>query len=259
MERGKKFLSGLGVAGLILLINSSLCFATPSTTYWTPCVSDVQPYGIMHIGVDNYNTLGIKGLSKGRGGFPTDYGLTMGVLPFEKLNLEVGVDLLEPTHDPVSFNGKLGTPEGSLFKESPALNVGIFNAGTKKDVTDANIVYFVLGKTLPFKLGRLHVSPYYFGNSGVLRDANGAKKNHGWMIGYDKFIYKDKIMLAADYASGRNAIGGGGVGVYYFFTKDISLLTGPVWFNDRSLNGNMKWTMQLDINFDAFSKLFKKK
>lgn len=259
MFRSVKLLMSLGILGLIFLMDPAVSFATPSTTYWTTCTSDVQPYGIMHIGADNYQTVGIKGTNKGRGGFPTDYGLTTGVLPFEKLNLEVGVDLIEPTHDPVSFNAKLGTPENSLFKESPALNVGISNLGTKKNVTDYNIVYFVLGKTLPFNLGRLHACPYYFGNSNTLVDANGGKKNHGWMIGYDKFIYKDKVMLAADFASGKNAIGGGGVGLYYFFTKDISLLTGPVWFNDRSLNGNMKWTLQLDINFDTFSSMFKKK
>ena len=43
--------------------------------------------------------------------------------------------------------------------------------------------------------------------------------------------------------------GGGGVGIYTYFTPDISLLTGPVWFNDTTLNGNLLWTIQLDINF----------
>jgi hypothetical protein len=38
--------------------------------------------------------------------------------------------------------------------------------------------------------------------------------------------------------------------VYFFFTPQIDLLVGPVWFNDRSINGSMKWTTQLDVNFD---------
>ena len=59
----------------------------------------------------------------------------------------------------------------------------------------------------------------------------------------------NKWTFAADYASGKNFIGGGGFGMYYFFTKDISLLTGPVWFNDHVINGQWKWTVQLDINF----------
>ena len=29
----------------------------------------------------------------------------------------------------------------------------------------------------------------------------------------------------------------------------IGLLVGPVWFNDRGLNGRMKWTAQTDITF----------
>ena len=69
----------------------------------------------------------------------------------------------------------------------------------------------------------------------------------------------NRLVLAADYASGNNVLGGGGVGVYYYFTKDISLLTGPVWFNEQDINGKWKWTIQLDINVDVLSKLFSKK
>src|SRR2546425_6390975 len=77
-------------------------FATPSTTYWTPATSDVQPYNVWHIGVDNYFRLSRtqEELNNGQlASFPTDVGLTVGVLPFEKLNMEVGIDGLFPaTH-----------------------------------------------------------------------------------------------------------------------------------------------------------------
>ena len=71
--------------------------------------------------------------------------------------------------------------------------------------------------------------------AGAVKDAAGAE--------YSKWV------IAADYASGKNAIGGGGFGTYYYFTKDISLLTGPVWFNEKAINGATKWTTQLDLNF----------
>src|SRR3989338_8506555 len=74
-------------------------YATPSTTYWTPCVFDVQPYGVWHITQDNYFTVDKKGTEKGD--LTTDVGLTVGVLPFEKLNLEVGFDMNEPLDDPL--------------------------------------------------------------------------------------------------------------------------------------------------------------
>ena len=108
---------------------ASIVFATPSTTYWTPATTDIQPFGILHLGVDNYFTV-FRKTNEGASAFATDVGLTIGVLPFEKLQMEVGIDLLEPTDHPISFNAKIGTPEGSLFNGSPALNLGIFNVGT---------------------------------------------------------------------------------------------------------------------------------
>ncbi len=59
----------------------------------------------------------------------------------------------------------------------------------------------------------------------------------------------NRFVFVADYASGDNAIGGGGTGLYVYFTRKIDLAFGPVWFNDEGINGTWKWTMQLDINF----------
>lgn len=257
--------------GLTILIISvfihSMVFATPSTTYWTPATTDIQPYGVLHIGNDDYFTVFRNG-DKGAGAFPNDFGLTLGILPFEKLQMEIGVDLLEPSLDPdtasdnpLFFNAKIGTPEGSLFSGSPALNLGIFNVGTKSKVTNQNVVDFLVGKTIP-GIGRLFAGLYY-GNPATLLDKDGMRENTGFMVGFDhgflptrdaKGNEYNKLVLAADYASGKNAIGGGGAGLYYYFTKDISLLTGPVWFNEEAINGKWKWTIQVDINLDIFSK-----
>lgn len=241
-----------------LFSSSNTVFATPSTTYWTPMTPDIQSYGVLHLGIDNYFTV-FRKQSDGSGSFPTDVGLTMGVLPFEKIQMEVGVDLLESSDDPLFFNAKIGSPEGALFSGSPALQLGLFNVGTKRNSTNQNIFYGVIGKTIPL-LGRISAGPY-IGNSKVLRDSEGNKENTGFMVAFDRgFIpTKDKsgaeynkVVLAADYASGENAIGGGGVGLYYYFTKNISFLTGPVWFNNQTINGRWKWTTQIDINIDLF-------
>ncbi|MBI3399324.1 MAG: hypothetical protein HY026_08890 [Deltaproteobacteria bacterium] len=258
----KKVAAALAVAAILFAGGWNLAFATPSTTYWSPATSDIQSYGVWHIGIDNYYTLG--GDAGKTGDLPTDIGLTVGVLPFEKLQLEVGIDLLEPATEPVYFNAKLGTPENSLFEGSPALNIGIYNVGTKRDGaarTDQDIMHVMVGKTIPMNFGRLHVGGY-MGNDKILVDKNGKKDNTGFMIGYDKGFLpakdgKDeynKWVFAADYQSGNNAVGAGGFGIYHYFTKDISLLTGPVWFNDSKAaigNSDIKWvwTTQLDINF----------
>ena len=272
---------------LSLLVEGTV-LATPSTTYWTTATSDVQPFNVWHIGVDNYFRLyqTQQDIEKGQGAaLPTDVGLTVGVLPFEKLNMEVGIDYLGPATfahptlrsmgSSVLFNAKLGTPEGAFLGSwFPAFNVGIFNVGTKSQVTSMNIVDFLVGKTLgPF--GRIHGGGYYGNPGSVLMNKNGCvpgatrslpcsagqaadHQNTGGMVGYDYGFWKvkdkegneyNKWVLAADYASGKNYIGGGGFGMYHYFTKDISLLTGPVWFNDHAINGQWKWTVQLDINF----------
>jgi hypothetical protein len=248
---------GLALGGLVAG-TPGIAQATPSTTYWTPMTVDIQSYGVLHTGVDNYFTV-FRKAEDGGGMFPTDVGLTMGVLPFEKVKMEVGVDLMESSDYPLFFNAKIGIPEDTFFPWQPTLQVGIFNAGTKSDVTNQNIVYGVIGKSIP-GVGRLSVGPYV-GNKNILVDKDGEKENTGFMAAFDRAFLptKDKegnefsrIVLAADYATGKNAFGGGGAGVYYFFTKDISLLTGPVWFNEEAINGEWKWTVQLDINTSIF-------
>lgn len=248
----------LGLALIALVLMSGIAYATPSTTYWTPMTPDIQSYKVVHLGVDNYFTV-FKKASDGGGSFPTDLGLTMGILPFDKLQMEVGVDLMESSDNPLYFNAKIGTPEGALFEGSPTIQLGLFNVGTKSDVTNQNIFHVVVGKTIA-GVGRLSVGPY-MGNKKVLVDKDGNKENTGFMVAFDRGFMpvKDKagneynkIVFAADYASGKNALGGGGFGLYYFFTKDISLLTGPVWFNEEAINGKWKWTIQLDINLPSF-------
>jgi len=249
----------LAAASAMVALASSMALATPSTTYWTPMVMDIQGYKSLHLGIDNYFTVDKRASSGDQSAFPTDLGLTIGVLPFEKFQMEIGVDANYPSDNPYMFNAKVGAPEDALFKGAPALQVGIFNVGTKDKVTNQDVVYGVIGKTIPV-LGRLTAGPY-IGNAGTLKNINGNAENAGFMLAFDRgfFPAKDsagneysKVVLAADYASGKNAIGGGGVGVYYYFTKDISLLTGPVWFNEKAINGTWKWTTQLDINLPSF-------
>jgi len=152
---------------LSLLVEGTV-FATPSTTYWTPATSDVQPFNVWHITYDSYFRLyrtaeeGSEPAGGQFGSFSTDVGLTVGVLPFEKFNLEVGIDGLFPgtrtspalksIGNSLLFNAKFGTPEGAFFGSwFPALNVGIFDVGTQAQVTNMNIVDFIVGKTLgPF-------------------------------------------------------------------------------------------------------------
>ena len=96
----------------------SQCYATASTHIWAPS-TDVQGYKKWHLTSDFYvptesNSSGV------RPNTITNLGLTVGVLPFEKLNAEVGFDHKSGYVDlddyPWYFNTKVGIPENAYGK-----------------------------------------------------------------------------------------------------------------------------------------------
>lgn len=247
---------------LALILTSGTAYATPSTTFWTPMTLDIQPYGVFHLGMDNY----FSTKASSTGSLATDFtSPTLGVLPFKRLQMEVGVDYFANTPHPWLFNAKLGSPENTWFKGQPALEVGIFDCGRKTHLNraDLDILYGVVGKSVG-PIGRFSIGPY-IGNHAALVSSSGKSENAGLMVAFDHGLVPikdksgavdyDKLVFAIDYASGKNAIGGGGAGFYYYFNKDVSLLVGPTFFNDAGINGRWKVSVQLDINLP---KLFGK-
>lgn len=231
-------------AAAVLIIGAGSALATPSSEIWTNCVMDVQAPGVAHITYDTY--------SSRSGDFSTDLGLTYGVRLTKVLNAEFGADWLSRVAYPVYLNAKVGVAEGVLAKGAPGFSAGFFNAGTKKNVTNQNVFDLVAGKTVAKNL-RLHAG-YYHGNGKLLVSSAGKKQNNGFMFAFDygfrpvKEGYS-KFAIAGDYASGKNAIGGGAVGLVWNFSPKADIIIGPVWFNDQGINGKAKWTTQLDINF----------
>src|SRR3990170_2383870 len=156
-----KVISTVLITGIIGVASA---YATPSTHVWAPS-TDVQAYGVAHITSDIY--VPVKKLEDVRPGTITNLGLTVGVLPLEKVGLEVGFDHIEGQY-PLYLNAKLGIPENAFGDFSPAIAVGGYSIGTKSDVTDYNIYYGKVAKTLG-PAGRLSVG-YYTGNDKLLVD-----------------------------------------------------------------------------------------
>ena len=244
----------------VLAIHLSHVDATPSSVFWTVCTTDVYSTGTGHIDEDNYFTVFNR---RGHGSsFPPDTGFELGVFSWEDLSVEAGIDYLGGADDPLFFNIGAGIPEGKICCRAPSFKVGFFNAGTRyygDNRTNQNIVDVIIGKSLPDWLGSGRICVGGFSGSRSI-----GKNRHGFMVSYQHSFcpaeYCDgkeyfKWVLCADYASGKNTIGGGGTGVYYFFTPDISILTGPTWFNSTKINGNWKWSVQIDINFFVFDAI----
>jgi hypothetical protein len=193
------------------------------------------------------------------GGYPVDTGLTMGIIPGNKVQAEVGYDTFFPTSNPIGFylNGKVCTPENSLFKGSPGFGVGVYNMGLHNDVTTYHTLYGVGQKTLPFG-GYVSLGFYYgLGSDALYTNENGDLKKAGAIVGWSSPDIKvglkglQKLNILGDIQTGKNALGGGGLGIDIYFNDYIGLITGPVWYFDKHLQpggASWLWTTQVDID-----------
>jgi len=242
---------------VVYFLSFEYSFSTPSTQIWIPS-TDFQKWKTMHLGLDNYiRTSKIDGV-RGAGMF--DLGFTTGLLPFEKFQGEIGVDYLsmgDNNYDdhPIYFNAKIGLPEDALIKGFPAIAFGAYNFGLKTDLTNYNIIYGEIAKTIPI-LGRLSVG-YYTGNDKVLVDENLKKANNGVLLSWDRTMTEisDKLWLAVDYQGGKNYLGALSFGASWAFSKNVSVIFGydiynnkKAYYNTNNQNVNT-FTAQVDINF----------
>jgi hypothetical protein len=207
---------------------------------------DFQGYKSFHLGIDNYS-YDFKSGKPGSGtAFPTDLGLTVGVLPDTIVLAEIGFDYFTPQWSPFTLNAKVGIPEGVLGDWSPAIAVGGFAFGFQKNVTDANIVYGMVGKTFPV-IGRLEVG-YFSGNNKLLVDlSTGKADNSGILLSWDRNIpeISDNLWLAFDYQGTKSSFGALSYGLAWTFSKNVSVIFARDVFNTDIPS---TFTMQLDIN-----------
>lgn len=260
----KKTMKIISLAMLIVVTAAGAALATPSTQIWIPS-TDIQAFKTVHLGIDNY----FRASSEPgfRDANVMDIGPEVGILPFEKIQAEIGFDYLtigqNPNENhPFSFNAKIGTPEDSLFKFSPALAVGIYNCGPtnygKLDgignprapfiTSGQNIVYGLVARTLPI-IGRISAGGYH-GSQRALVDERGHSANDGVLVSWDRTISEisDKLWLAVDYMGGNNVDGAVNFGFSWAFSKNVSVIFAYDIYKDKGLSGANTFTTQLDIN-----------
>ena len=244
----------------ILIMSTSLIvnlFATPSTQIWIPS-TDFQGFKTLHLGIDNY--VRVENINNTRGAGMYDLGLTTGILPFSKIQSEIGFDYIymgDPFYDthPFYFNIKVGTPEDSLVSGFPGIAVGEYNLGFQSGLTNFNVVYGLIAKTIPV-IGRVSVG-YYKGNGKVLVDEKNLEADEGLLLSFDRQIpeISDKLWIGADYQGGKNYLGSLNFGFSWAFSSNVSVIFGYCIYNNKNAFYNSKdinvnsITTQLDINF----------
>jgi len=214
----------------------SAVYSTPSTQVWIPS-TDIQDYKTIHLGIDNYFTMFTK-LADGAYALPTDIGLTYGLFP----QIEIGIDIFEPTDYPLMFNFKISILKTKLSKYSTSVSFGGYYFGTEKDVSDLNVVYGLIGKKLG-NIGRFSLG-YYKGNRKLL-----IPDDNGILFSFDRCIpeISEKLWFGLDYQGGKNSIGAFNFGFSWSFNEKVSLLVGYDIYNISNIKNTI--TTQLDINF----------
>jgi hypothetical protein len=140
------------LAACVLALSAQSAWATPSTLFWTPATTYIQPYLIPHITYDTY--------FNDKANYPMDLGLTMGILPFEKIQAEVGLDFFFPYWGPqnalflspagaLQLNAKVGLTEGAFGDWFPGIAGGIYGVGVNQ-ATQFDVLYGLVGKTFFF-------------------------------------------------------------------------------------------------------------
>ena len=238
------------ITGYGLLV--TLCYATATTHIWSPS-TDIQAYKKWHLTSDFY--VPTENNSDGtRANTVTNLGLTVGVLPFEKLNAEVGFDHKSGYGSlddyPWYFNTKVGIPENAYGKFFPALAVGIYDMGIKNDKTDYNVMYGKAAKTFSIddvSLGRISFG-YFKGDSKLLTH-DGKKNNDGLLFAWERVMpeISDKLWLCVDYQGTKSSYGAWNAGFSWKFADNVSGLFGYDFYNDRDLTDT--YTVQIDIDF----------
>jgi hypothetical protein len=256
-----KSISGYAVVILALSLGTGVLFATPSTQIWIPS-TDIQGFGIVHLGWDSYiKTESAMGIYEPT---VTNGGITVGVLPFKKIGLEIGIDYrdISANHQyPVYFNAKLGAPEDAFFKYMPAIAVGAFDLGAQSSgsaLTNYNVTYGLCAKNI-WKLGRISAG-YYKGNDNLLVDfsKDGTKDGSGILLSWDRTLTElsDKIWLAVDYMGAKNGYGALSFGAAYYITPDAGFIIGYDIYNDAKTYKPTA-TVQIDMNINMFAGLMK--
>ena len=242
----KVFLAVLAVMALAVFPHGS-AHATPSSQVWIPS-PDIQPFGTLHLGVDNYTTF-FKNKVDGGHMFPVDVGVTVGLLETNFVNAELGVDFRESTDNPTFFNAKLGLKEDTIGKYFPAFVLGGYNFGTKSEVTDYNIFYLEVAKTLG-SFGRL-TAGYYMGSDKLLVNTRGQKENNGVLLSFDRTMAEisPKLWLAIDHMGGQNVLSATSFGLSWKFSPNVSALVGYSVYSEPKLAGENMATIQFKLDF----------
>lgn len=240
---------------LLFFFSLSSLIATPSALFWTFVTTDIVDPCLGVFEVSNlFKPINDRFPTIPDAMVPTDIGFNIGLPWCGPLKAEAGVDYFAGARDPLFFNAKVGVDQNKLFPNAPAVSFGILYVGTTR-TTDFNVWDLNFGKSLPCPIGGTVFVGGYLGNPSIGKDRGG------FWAGYDHPFYKKKDCkgkdfyrwrFTADFATGDNLIGGGGVGVIYALNSYSYFQAGPTWFVSNRIYGSWKVALYFTVAFPVW-------
>ena len=218
---------------VLLMLLSLYILATPSKVVYIPNTS-FNGLGNLHLDVDNYFITSKKGTSL------TEIGVSMQVLPFKEIKLELSADYKANLDSPIYLAGKLVLP----MKKFPNIALGVFNLGVNSETLKP--VYYLLFSYRVSKVGKFLFGGYY-GDKGMLRDNDGDVDNKGLLVGYENTINKN-LYLGIDYFMGENILSAFSIGMGWRFAKNVKIKV--AWH--LKLKESMSNLLSFQVNINTF-------
>ena len=220
--------------------------ATPSGLGFYPS-TDVYGPGIFHFDVDRYSVNEFSG-----SGVADSYGLTYGIGDKEGAfgRSEIGADYFSTSGvnfgKSLYFNGKTQLYDNQ--KSGVRAVAGIWLAGDTGNPAVSNTGYLLASKA--FSFGRIHLGVAHAFSPDNIRSATGSGDSTFLHLAYDRALGK-KILVTADYYSGRSFISGTQPSIYYSVNDKAGFGLGYFFCNEPKGAGfnNDQLYLCFDYNF----------
>lgn len=173
--------------------------------------------------------------------------VTVGVLEYENIKAEVGVNYYIKEGGLIGLGAKVGFDECVYNEYAPSFAVGVFNAGIKtrnEVVSTQNVFYAITSKS--FFRTKAYAGAFH-GNETMGEFQSGAfvgLTQHLIVYDIDETHQRSKLDLTGEYVGGDSRFAGAKVELKYLISQSLSIKAGPVWdFNKVTLETS-KWSLQ---------------
>lgn len=208
-----------------------LCFCLTSYSLFSMPCTEFQKIGTTNFSLNSTGNIGV----------------TIGVLDYENIKAEVGINYFVREGGLIDLGAKIGFEECVYNQYSPSFAVGVFNAGikTKDEVLSKNNVFYII-TSKSFFLSKVYAGAFH-GNKTMGEFQSGSfigLTQHLIVYNVDETHQRSKLDLTGEYVMGDSKFSGAKVELKYLISPNLSIKAGPIWDFKKMTTETSKWSLQ---------------